>query len=161
MAVDLVLQGAGDGEGIGLREYLHSRREVRQSRNTVVLGFAACGAGHPRWWVSDGALVPRRYFGELRAMCAAIADEEKQLGARPHRGRGHTPALRARWARLPAIALGCLDGRGLAPRSHQAGDRPEAVAPQAIDQAVELALLLVERIDASLVRRAGELTTPA
>jgi hypothetical protein len=161
MAVDLVLQGAGDGEGIGLREYLHSRREVRQSRNTVVLGFAACGAGHPRWWVSDGALVPRRYFGELRAMCAAIADEEKQLGARPYRGRGHTPALRARWARLPAIALGCLDGRGLAPRSHQAGDRPEAVAPQAIDQAVELALLLVERIDASLVRRAGELTTPA
>lgn len=161
LTVDLVLQGAGDGEGIGLRQYLRSRRGVRTARNTVVLGFAACHAGHVRWWVSDGQLRPRRYFRELRALCAAIAREERQLGARPYRGRGHAPPLRARWARLPAVALGCLDRYGVAPRSHQAGDTPEAVQGEAIDQAVELGLLLVDRIDASLAARAGRSTTPA
>ena len=161
MAVDLVLQGAGDGEGIGLREYLRSRRHVRQVANTVVLGFAACGGGRPRWWVSDGALVPRRYRKELRMICAAIAREESELAARPHRGRGHTPALPARWARLPAIALGCLDGQGVAPRSHQTSDTPQAVSPEAIDQAVEFGLQLVDRIDAMLARRAKEPTTQA
>jgi hypothetical protein len=161
MTVDLVLQGAGDGEGIGLREYLHSREQVGQPANTVVLGFAACGAGRPSWWVSDGPLVPLRYRKELRTICAAVAREESRLGAWSHRGRGHTPALRARRARLPAIALGCLDGQGVAPRSHQPNDTPQAVSLEAIDQAVELGLLVVDRIDAMLARRAKEVTTQA
>lgn len=161
MSVDLVLQGAGDDEGIGLREYLRSRRHVRKSATTVVLGFAACGAGGPRWWVSDGELVPRRYGKELRAICAAIAQEEGELAARPHRGRGHTPALRARSAHLPAISLGCLDGQGVAPRSHQPSDTPQAVSLEAIDQAVEFGLQLVDRIDAILAGRAREPTTQA
>lgn len=161
MTVDLVLQGAGDGEGIGLRHYLRSRRGVRTAHNTVVLGFAACHTGRVRWWVSDGQLVPRRYFGELRALCGAIAREERQLGAQPHRGRGHAPPLRASWAGLPAIALGCLDRRGVAPRSHQPGDTPAAVQVEAIDETVELGLLLVDRIDSSLASRARRLTTPA
>lgn len=161
MTVDVVLQGAGDGEGLGLRDYLHSRNQVRGPANTVVLGFAACGAGHPSWWISDGALVPRRYRKELRTICAAIARDESQLGARSHRGRGHTPPLRARWARLPAIALGCLDGNGVAPRSHQPDDTPQAVSLEAVDQAVAFGLLLVDRIDATLARRAREVPTQA
>lgn len=159
MTVDLVLQGAGDGEGIGMRHYLRSRREVREARNTVVLGLAACGAGSVRWYVCDGAFVPRGYLRELRSMCAAIAHDEVDLASGPHRGRGHTPALNARWARLPAISLGCLDSLGLAPYSHQPGDTPTAVDTGAIDRVVEYALLLVDRIDASLV--SGHVTTPA
>jgi hypothetical protein len=161
MTVDLLLQGAGDGEGFGLREYLHSRKQVRRPANTVVLGFAACGAGHPSWWVSDGALVPSRYRKELRRICAKTAREENRLGARPHRGHGHTPALRARWAGLPAIALGCLDAQGVAPRSHQPSDTSQAVSLQAIDQAVELGLLVVDQIDVMLARGAKEVTTQA
>jgi hypothetical protein len=161
MTVDLLLQGAGDGEGFGLREYLHSRKQVRRPANTVVLGFAACGAGYPSWWVSDGALVPSRYRKELRRICAKTAREENQLEARPHRGHGHTPALRARWAGLPAIALGCLDAQGVAPRSHQPSDTSQAVSLQAIDQAVELGLLVVDQIDVMLARGAKEVTTQA
>ena len=59
--VELVLQGAGQDEQIGLRRYLRTRkRELRQA-NVAVLGIAACGAGHPAWWSSDGRLVPLRY----------------------------------------------------------------------------------------------------
>jgi Peptidase family M28 len=161
MSVELVLQGAGDGEGIGLREYLRSRKHVRQSANTVALGFAACGGGRPRWWVSDGALIPCRYGKELRTICAAVAQEDAEPGPRPHRGRGHTPALRARWARLPAIALGCLDEQGVAARAHQTSDTPQAVSLEAIDQAVEFGLQLVDRLDAMLARRAKERITQA
>jgi hypothetical protein len=161
LSVDLVLQGAGDGEGIGLREYLRSRKHVRRSANTVALGFAACGSGGPRWWVSDGALVPRRYGKELRAICAAIARGEDLPAARPHRGRGHTSPLRARWARLPAIALGCLDERGVAPRSHQTTDTPQTVSLEAIDQAVQFGLQVVDRLDAMLARHAKTPTTRA
>jgi hypothetical protein len=161
LAVDLVLQGAGDGEGIGLGHYLRSRRDARRANNTIVLGFAACGGGDPRWWTSDGALVPARYDAGLRSMSAAIARDEEHLRTRGGRGRGHTPALPARRARLPAITLGCLDRSGLAPRSHQRGDSPEALEEMAIDEAVEFGLRLVDRIDASLAARARRLSTPA
>ena len=93
MTVDLVLQGANDGQGMGLHEYLRSHEGARRPSDTVVLGFAACGAGHPRWWVSDGALVPLRYSKELRAICSAVAQEEDQ----PWRGHTGAAATRPHW----------------------------------------------------------------
>jgi hypothetical protein len=153
LTVDLVLQGASDADGAGLRRYLRARRAIRKAPNTVVLGFAPCGAGPPRWWVSDGTLVPVGYFKPLREMSAALAADEPHINAKPYRGRGRTPALPARSARLPAITLGCLDQNGLAPRSHQSQDTPDQIDPAAIDQAVEFALLLVDRIDAFLAAR--------
>jgi hypothetical protein len=153
LVTDLVLQGASDGDGTGLRRYLGARRHARKASNTVVLGFAPCGGGQPRYWVSDGNLVPVSYFKPLRVMGAEVATEEPHWNARPYRGRGRTPALPARSARLPAIALGCLDECGLAPRSHQAGDTPERIDPAAIDEVVEFGLLLIDHVDAFLARR--------
>lgn len=153
LTVDLVLQGASDGDGTGLRQHLRARREVRTAPNTIVLGFAPCGAGQPRWWLSDGDLVPVGYFRELRRLCDAVARADPELAAAPHRGRGRTPALPARAARLPAIALGCVDKRGTAPRSHQPSDTPDQLDPTSIDGIVEFSLLLVEQIDDFLARR--------
>ncbi len=153
LTVDLVLQGASDGDGTGLRHHLGARRGARAAPNTVVLGFAPCGAGLPRWWLSDGNLVPVGYFRELHRMCAAVAREDPQLDAAPFRGRGRTPALAARAARLPALALGCLDEDGVVPRSHQKSDTPERLEPAAIDRVVELGVVLVEQIDEFLARR--------
>ena len=143
LTVELVLQGAGESEGLGLRAYLRAhKREVRGS-TAVVLGVAASGAGQATWWLSDGWLVPVRYASSLRALGA-------QTGAASHRGRGGTPALPARAAGLPAIAIGCLDGRGLAPRSHQRADTVESVDEAALDRTLELGLALAHAIDASL-----------
>ncbi len=152
LAVDLVLQGAGEGDAIGLRRHLRSRRKDLVVTNTVVLGIAACSAGRPRWWISDGSLVPLGYFRRLRALCADVARVESNLAARPHRGRGVTPALPARALGLPAITIGCLDGRGLVPRSHTPGDAADAVDRRALDSALAFALELVDAIDADVGR---------
>ena len=101
LAVELVLQGAGDGEGLGLGSHLRTRRKKLNPRDTIVLGIAACGAGEPRWWQSDGRFVPIRYSRPLRALCAEIADTHPHTNATAHRARGATPALPARARRHP------------------------------------------------------------
>ncbi len=146
--VELVLQGAGEAGMTGLRRHLRSRRRELRAADTIVLGIAACGAGAPCWWVSDGPLVPLRYLARLRQLAAT-------LEARPHRGRGTSPALPARVRGLPALAIGSLDGRGLAPHSHQERDTASALDRAALDTLLQLALTLVDTIDADLGRAAS------
>ena len=155
LAVDLVLQGASDGDGIGLRSYLRARRSSRRAPNTIVLGLDASAAGSPVWFVSDGALIPLAYFRQLRGLCAAVSRDDSQADARPYRGRGSAPALAARWRRLPAIALAARDPQGMAPRSHQRTDTSDSIDARAADRVVEFGLLLVDQIDAYLGSRAA------
>lgn len=150
LEVELVATGAGDGDQIGLRRYLRDRRGERGPANTVVLGIAAWAAGRPCWWRSDGALIPMRYARSLRRVAEKLAAEEPHLRARPHNGRGTTPALPARIAGIPAMTLGFLDERGLARRSHQPGDTIETLDPRALEAAVRFALLMVDSIDAAV-----------
>jgi hypothetical protein len=162
LAVELVLQGAGEGGGIGFRRHLRARRKDLRADNVVVLGIAACAAGKPRWWISDGPLIPLRFLKRLRDLAATVARAEAYLHAAPHRGRGATPALPARVAGLPAIAIGGLDGNGLVPRSHLASDTPEMLDPAAMDATLELALALVDAIDSEVARTAARSApTPA
>jgi hypothetical protein len=155
LRVEVVLAGAGEGGAIGLRRFLRGRRRDLTPTDTIVLGIAACGAGSPRWWHSDGPLIPLAYHHRLRALCAGIAASEPHLGARAYRGRGMTPAFPGRRAGLPAIAIGCLDERELPPRSHQPADTAQAVERSAVDATLELALMLVDAIDAELTARPG------
>jgi hypothetical protein len=153
--VELVLQGAGEAGMTGLRRHLHSRRGDLRPANTIVLGIAAAGAGRPHWWVSDGTLVPLRYSARLRALAA-----HANAAAGPHRGRGTSPALPARTRGLPALTVGCLDTRGLVPRSHQAGDIPAAIEPGASDVLLQYALTVVDAIDADLARTQAAASPP-
>ncbi|MGZ4246489.1 MAG: M28 family peptidase [Solirubrobacteraceae bacterium] len=151
LGVELVLQGAGEAGMTGLRHHLRSRRPELRATNTIVLGIAAAGAGRPCWWVSDGPLVPLRSPARLQRLAAQAGTDGS---ARPHRGRGTSPALPARMRRLPALTIGCLDERGLAPRSHQAGDTARALDPAALDALLQFGLTLVDAIDADLARPA-------
>ena len=150
LTVEIVLQGAGDGGGIGLRRYLRARRTELTPLNTIVLGIAACSGGASRWWTSDGQLVPVRYNRNLAGLCARIASEEPDLGAAPHHGRGSAPGLPGRLLRRPAISIGCLDPRGLVPRSHQRDDVVNNIEPASLDKGVQFGLMLVDQIDAWL-----------
>jgi hypothetical protein len=161
LGVEVVLQGAGDGAMIGLRRHLRARRREPGAGDLVVLGIAACASGQPRWWQSDGPLVPLRYASWLRGCAERVGAAESHLGATAVRGRGVTPALPARAANRAAIAIGALDQRGLAPRSHQPADTPLAVAPGSLDATLELALALVDAIDAELGARASTSAPPA
>jgi len=140
LQTELVLQGAGDAEEIGMRRYLRAhRREVRRD-NAVVLGIAAAGAGEPRYWRSDGRLIPIPYARRLRELATA----------QPHRGRGGTPALPAATSGVPAIAIGSLDHNGLARGSHQSSDTTGRVDIKTLSSVLQLGLALVEAIDDAL-----------
>ena len=148
--VDLVLQGASDGSGVGLSRYFERRRGRFTRADTLVLGVAACGGGELCWWSADGPLVALGFFAPLRRVAAEIAARDPQLALRSHAGRGTTPALPARLRRLPAITIGATDERGVVPRSHQANDTIDAVDVSTLARAVEAGLLLVDGIDAVL-----------
>jgi hypothetical protein len=153
LAVELVLQGAGDGQMIGLARHLRARRKELTRANTIVLGIGPVGAGQPHWWTGDGPLVPLRYHPRLRDLAARLADPASGLDARPYRGRGTAPALPARFRGLPAINLGSLDAQGFAAGSHTAQDTAETLDPGTVDELLQFVLILVEAIDAELVAR--------
>lgn len=162
LTVELLLTGAGDGGQVGSRRYLRGHRGERRGADTIMLGLADCATGTPCWWVSDGQLIPLRYARSLRELAQEIAAGEPHLQARPFNGRGSTPALPARLAGIPAITLGCLDLRGLAPNSHQPTDTVEAVDTAALDAALQFALLMVDAIDTAIGElREQRATTPA
>ncbi|HWD76491.1 MAG TPA: M28 family peptidase [Solirubrobacteraceae bacterium] len=154
IGVELVLQGAGDGTMTGLGQHLRRHRDELRPGSTVVLGIGPGGAGAPRWWFSDGPLIPLRYLARLRESAQRVA---AGAGREPvgHRGRGVSPALPARVRGLPALTIGCVDRRGVASRSHQPGDLPGALDPAAMDALLEFALLLVDEIDGGLGRVTG------
>jgi hypothetical protein len=157
LAVELVLQGAGDSQAIGLSRYLRARRKSLQASNTIVLGLAPCARGSSRWYASDGPLVPMRYFARLRALCGQLQD----VSAAPHRGRGTTPALPARARRLPAISIGALDERGLVEHSHTVNDTPATLDPASLDAVLQFGLVLVDAVDAYLAERSKTTAPPA
>ncbi len=118
--VELVLQGAGEAgmTGPAAPPALAAPRAARHRHDR---------AGHRRCGLRAAPVVglgrPARAAALPRAAAPARRPGAATGGrAAPHRGRGTSPALPARTRRLPALTIGCLDGRGLAPRSHQAGD---------------------------------------
>src|SRR6185295_7318105 len=102
LGVELVLAGAGEGPSLGMRAFARARRERYRPEATAVIHLAACGRGRPRWWVSDGPLVPLRFHPRLRELAASV-------GGAPYRGRAGGGGWRARNVRWPAITIGCLE----------------------------------------------------
>jgi hypothetical protein len=153
LAVELVLSGAGDGQDLGLRKYLRAHRRSYRPADTVVLGIGPCGAGSPVWLRSDGSLIPLSYASALQRLCRQTALQDPELSLRELRARGTSPAQAARQSGLPAIVLAARDGEGLIPRSHQADDTAEALAPETMELTLRAGLELVDAIDAYLAER--------
>jgi Peptidase family M28 len=155
LTVELVLAGAGEGGGIGIRRYLRARRRELRRANAIVMGIAPSGSGQLRYWQSDGRLIPLGYARPLRALAANLTD------ATPHRDRGATPAQPARARGLAAIAIGCQNEQGLTPRSHQATDTEATIDEPTLDRTVNFALQLIDEINATLAGEAVPAATPA
>ena len=161
LSVELVLQGAGDGEMTGLARHLRAERRQLSPPKAIVLGIGPFGGPRLCWWTGDGNLLPLRYHHRLRDLAAELAASDQGLTAWPHRGRGASPALPGRSAGIPAINLGCLDDQDLPARSHAPEDTADALDPQALDGLLQFALMLVEAIDSDLVARTPAPPTPA
>jgi hypothetical protein len=147
--VEVVLAGAGDGRQLGMRAYVEARRRSRRAEEVVVLALGPCGAGCPRFHVTEGLLFPLRLHPRLVALAGRAAAAEAHLRAAPAR-RGLTAALPARLRRWPALSIVCLDADGRPPRARQRSDTPDLVDPKAIQAALELSLAVVARLDKDL-----------
>jgi hypothetical protein len=148
-AIEVVLTGAGDVHGIGLRRHLRARRETYTRANTVVLGIGRCGAGSLRWWRSDGPLVPAAFFAPLRRLCAELPAQGAALVPPEHRGRGCSPAFPARMAGLPAVTIGAVDRAPSTdpPHGAVASQSPD---PALLDGTVEAGIMLADALDGFL-----------
>ena len=155
LEVELLLAGAGEGPALGARARIRALRRRVGREDAVVLELRACGRGRPRYWTRDGLGLPLRLHPRLVELAGRVAEAERHLEARPHRGAACSGAYVARAAGYPAIAVGCLDADGLAPEAHQHADVADALDPGAMTAALELCLGLVDRLDADVGRRRG------
>jgi hypothetical protein len=127
----VLLYGAGSSGPQALRRAMRGT----DPRETVLLELGPCTGGAPAWATGHPQL--RR--------AAAVAAEALALPpatGRPRRVRG------AR--RVPAVRVACLDGRGIAPRSHQPDDTAENADPAAETAALDLVLGVADALDAEL-----------
>jgi hypothetical protein len=92
--------------------------------------------------------------GQRRAgLPAGAAPEPGRAGRGRRRRRGATGAWRARRARWPAIAVGCLEDDAWPRDSGTALDTPERVDPRSLRDGLAFALALVRALDEDLGRR--------
>ena len=178
MDVELVLAGAGEGGGVGLRRHL--RRRVTGPRTTprpttptsrakfAARPLAALRRRPPREldrtnaavlaFAASGAGDLRFWTSDGSLVPLRYSKRFRQLcteitgdnQARPHAGRGTTPGYAARLSRIPAMTLGCLDRTGTTPRSHQTTDEAAQLEAAALDTTLEFALILVDLLDSFL-----------
>jgi hypothetical protein len=127
----LLLHGAGMPGPQALRRHL--RGERFRPGDVLVLEVGPSGAGVPAWATRHS---------QVRAAARRAGEA---LGATPVRG----PRPPAGTGRLPAIAVGAV-GDAPAPRT----DTPDRVDPSAMDAVLDLALAVVDALDAELTARA-------
>jgi hypothetical protein len=127
----LLLAGAGHAMPRAIAAHLRGER-LRADR-VVLLELGPCGAGLPAWTARH----PQVRAAAERAAAALGLDLPKR---RPRRPSG----------RVPGIRIACLDERGISPRAHQEDDTPEHVESAATDAALDLALGVVDALDAEL-----------
>jgi hypothetical protein len=133
-----------------MRAFARARRKRYRPEATAVIHLAACGRGRPRWWVTDGPLVPLRFHPSMRELATRV-------GGAPYRGHGASGGWRARLVRWPAITIGCLEDEGWPTGSGLASDTPEHVDPAALRGALDVAHRLVRALDADLAKRVQSL----
>jgi hypothetical protein len=138
LAPALLLYGAGTTGARTLRAQL--KRERAQPQTTVLLEIGPCSGGSPAWSSRHPQL---RRAAEL----ASEALELAPAGRRPGPPRGPR--------RIPALRIVCLDARGIAARSHQPNDTAANVDPEAATEALDLALGIVDALDAELAARSA------
>ena len=126
----LLLTGAGHAVPRAVARYLRSERLTAE--RAVVVELGPCGAGHPAW--------AARHSQVREAAERATGALELPRGQRPRH-----PAVR-----VPAIRIACLDERGVSPRAHQPDDTPDHVDDAAMEEALDLALGVVDALDAQL-----------
>jgi len=153
LRVEVVLAGCGGALAAGMRREVRAlRRGGLRAEQVAVVHLHPCGAGTPAWWTREGIVLALRYHPRLRALAAEVAAAHPELEARSHESRGTSGARAARALRWPAIAVGAIDARGVAPRAGAQEDTADAIDPDALGATVAFTVALIRRLDEDLAR---------
>jgi Peptidase family M28 len=146
----VLLPGAEEALGEGMRHWMKKHRRSLDPTRTVFVNVDTVGAGTVRFSRREGPLVTARMHPRLVALCDQIAAEdagEGRYGARPVVMRGVTDALAARRRRFPAVTISCRDENDRPPQLHRVTDTPEHLDAAALERAYGFCSELIELID--------------
>ena len=155
----VVLPGAGESLHAGMRSFMRDYRDEFDPDSTWFVAIEAVGAGEPRFEVSQGPVVSYGMPSRLTQLAEAIADADSErddpIGARPLRSGDGSGSLPAVIAGYPATTITCLQPDSSQPSAiHTAADTPDALDPEALEQAHRFVLELIRALDRDLARKA-------
>jgi hypothetical protein len=143
----VVLTGAGESIGEGMRSFLRAGGSELDRERTVFVTLDSVSYGSPHYELSEGAVISTRMDSSLVELCEALAAADPGLEARPLRSPLPSEATPAAIRRRRAITI-----RGLAdglppPWLHTHDDTPGRVVGPALSRATEFTLGLAALLD--------------
>lgn len=159
LAVDLAICGGGETTMEGMRAFLRSHREDLRDEDVRFVSLESVGRGDPRFVVSQGLAVSTPMDLDLVRLCEAIAlaSESPEEAPEPIRDGFISAASVAGAHGQPAIAITCREpGLALPPDHHTPADVSEAIDPESIARAADLAEQLIRLLARDLARKRPE-----
>lgn len=152
----VVLPGAEECLGQGMREFVRAHRDDLDPERTVIVNVDSVSYGDVSYETSEGPVISLPMDAELVELCEALAVAGGDVpGARPLRSPLLTDALPAALRGLRAISItGTRDGLP-APWYHTHEDVPARVDATALTGATDFVVALAGLIDREAARRAS------
>jgi hypothetical protein len=152
----VLLDGAGESLGEGVRAFVREHRKQLADRPTFLIGLDSLGGGDVRFLTGGGWALSVAMDRRLVELAEAIAQADDE-GDNRYRVKGYASGLggdaaTARLAGLRAIGVTCLDANDLVPNRHLSADVPKAIDSDALDRAHGFARELIRRLDADVGR---------
>lgn len=155
LRVHVLLCGAGESTGEGMRWFLRRARGQLPPNRTWIVDLDCAGLGSPHYVAREIPVVARVADPTLLGLCEALAEgssERSRLDLGPAGG-----ASIAAGQGYPAIALTAREGEEFVPAGHHTpADLPDAIDPGAVEAVAAFAVDLVTLLD----REVGRLLDP-
>jgi hypothetical protein len=142
----LLLTGAQESFGLGMREFLRGRRRELEPKRTVLVNLDELGTGELRFSRREGLLFSLGSHPQLRRICNELADDDPEADVRPIALRTLSDGAAARAGGYAAITI-CARP---VPDHHLPTDTPERIEDDALEGAFEFCSELIERVDQEL-----------
>jgi Iap family predicted aminopeptidase len=139
----IVLTGAGDSGGLGMRAWLQEHGGSLRGVPTYFVNVKGAGAGRICHVVAEG-------YATLVRNDERLARLAERAGSERHVWRIGTNASTAASHGHPAITIACLDDRGRIRHSHRPSDTPANIEPGALAQATDTVERLARSVDEAL-----------
>ena len=147
----IVFTGAEEGLMLGMRQWLRDHRRELSQKPTYFINIDSVGYGNPCFVTAEGLAVLFSYDRVLVNLCREIAavrgSNVATTPARPLVSRLSHDAIVPQIQGHPAITITCRGKDGLAPTYRLPTDTPNAIEPEAIEQAIGFCEELVIRLD--------------